>query len=111
MACGSPRKVGTRLAKGRRIQLIQAMKHSNKISLIVVTALAALAGLSLANTEFVARLPLEVVLGASLSLALLRVAFADYARRPKSLVVPAKLLRPSPRRTVRVSACVERVAA
>jgi hypothetical protein len=79
--------------------------------LIVVTATAALASFGLANTEFAARLPLEGLLGVTLSLALVRVAFSDYARRPKSLAVPAKLLRPTMRRTVRVAACVERVAA
>ena len=98
-------------SKGDDIQLIPAMSISNKFSLIIVTAVAAFAGLGLANTEFVARLPLEAVLGMTLSLALLRVAFSDYARRPKPLAVPANLLRPSLRRTVRVSACVERVAA
>ena len=111
MASTRRRKLGTRLAKAARIQLIPVMKLSNKTSLIVVTALAALAAFALANTQFVARLPLEALLGVTLSLALLRVAFSDYARRPKPLVVPATLLRPSPRRIVRVSACVERVAA
>lgn len=88
------------------------MNNSNKLlSLIVVTATAGLASFDLANTEFSARLPLETFLAVTVSLALVRVAFADYSRRVKPLDVPAPLLRPSPRARVRVSACVERVAA
>jgi hypothetical protein len=88
-----------------------SMNSSNLRSLIVVTALAGLAGLTLANSEFAAHLPFEALLGVALSLALVRIAFADYARRPKTLAVPAEILRPAPRKTVRVAACVERVAA
>jgi hypothetical protein len=87
------------------------MNSSKTLSLIAVTALAGLAGFGLANTELAAHLPIEALLGVTLSLGLLRVAFSDYARRPKSLALPAKLLRPVPRRTARVAACVERVAA
>jgi hypothetical protein len=88
------------------------MNPSNKVlSLIVVTATAGLASFGLATTELTARLPLETFLAATVSLGLVRVAFSDYARRPKPLSVPAALLRPAPRRTVRVSAHVERIAA
>lgn len=88
------------------------MNNSNKfLSLIIVTATAGLASFGLANTEFAARLPLEGFLAATVSLGLVRVAFSDYARRPKALAIPAMLLRPSPRRAVRVAACIERIAA
>ncbi len=88
------------------------MNTSNKLlTLIVVTATAGLASFGLANTEFAARLPLEAFLGAAVSLGIARLAFSDYARRPKTLAVPAAILRPATRRTVRVAACVERVAA
>ncbi len=88
------------------------MNPSNKVlSLIVVTATAGLASFGLATTELTARLPLETFLAATVSLGLVRVAFSDYARRPKPLSVPAPILRPAVRRTVRVSACVERCAA
>jgi hypothetical protein len=87
------------------------MNNSNKlVSLILVAATAGLASFGLANTEFAARLPLEAFLGVTVSLGLLRVAFSDYARRPKPLTI-APVLRPVAPRTVRVSACVERVAA
>jgi hypothetical protein len=87
------------------------MNNSNKlVSLILVAATAGLASFGLANTEFAARLPLEAFLGITVSLGLLRVAFSDYARRPKPLTI-APVLRPVAPRTVRVSACVERVAA
>jgi hypothetical protein len=87
------------------------MNSSKLRFLIVVTALAGLVGLTLANSEFAAHLPFEALLGVTLSLALVWVAFADYARRPKTLAVPAEIVRPVPRKTVRVAACIERVAA
>lgn len=88
------------------------MNDSNKLlSLIAVTATAGLASFGLANTELSARLPLEAFLAVTVSLALVRVAFADYARRMKPLDLPAPLLRPSARTRVRVSAHVERAAA
>jgi hypothetical protein len=87
------------------------MKTSKLLSLIIVTATAGLASFGLANTEFAARLPLEALLGVTVSLGLVRLAFSDYARRPKPLNLPAPLLRPAARRTVRVAACVERIAA
>jgi hypothetical protein len=87
------------------------MNPSNKFfSLILVAATAGLASFGLANTEFVARLPLDAFLGVTVSLGLLRFAFSDYARRPKPLET-APVLRPVAPRTVRVSACVERIAA
>lgn len=89
------------------------MNNSNKLlTLALVAATAGLAALGLTNTEFAARLPLESLLAVTVSLGLVRVAFSDYARRPQPLHVPAApLLRPAPRRTVRVSAHVERIAA
>ena len=89
------------------------MNNSNKLlSLALVAATAGLAAFGLTNTEFAARLPLESFLAVAVSLGLVRVAFSDYARRPQPLSVPAAaLLRPAPRRTVRVSAQVERIAA
>ena len=88
------------------------MNSSSKLlTLIVVTATAGLAAFGLANTEFAARLPLEAFLAATVSLGIVRVAFSDYARRPKVLAVPAPIVRPMMRRTVRVPACVERAAA
>jgi len=85
--------------------------HSQILSLVLITGTAGLAAFALANTEIAARFPLESFLAIAASLALLRFAFSDYSRRPKALPVPAAVLRPAPRRTVRVSACVERVAA
>jgi len=88
------------------------MNNSTKLlSLALVAGTAGLAAFGLTNTEFAARLPLESFLAATVSLGLVRVAFSDYARRPKPLRVAAALLRPAVRRTVRVSACVERIAA
>ncbi len=89
------------------------MNNSHKLlSLALVAATAGLAAFGLTNTEFAARLPLESLLAVTVSLGLVRVAFSDYARRPQPLHVPAAaLLRPAPRRTVRVSAHVERIAA
>jgi hypothetical protein len=89
------------------------MNNSNKLlTLALVAATAGLAAFGLTNTELAARLPLEGLLAVTVSLGLVRVAFSDYARRPKPLHVPAAaILRPVARRTVRVSACVERVAA
>ncbi len=89
------------------------MNNSSKLlTLALVAATAGLAAFGLTNTEFAARLPLESFLAATVSLGLVRVAFSDYARRPKPLSIPAAaLLRPAARRTVRVSACVERIAA
>lgn len=89
------------------------MNNSHKLlTLALVAATAGLAAFGLTNTEFAARLPLESLLAVTVSLGLVRVAFSDYARRPQPLHVPAAaLLRPAPRRTVRVSAHVERIAA
>jgi len=88
------------------------MKTSKLLSLVLVAATAGLAVFGLANTEFSARLPLEVLLGVTVTLGLLRVAFSDYSRRPKSLPLPmAAVLRPESRRIVRLSAQIERVAA
>jgi len=89
------------------------MKTSHQLlSLALVAGTAGLAAFGLSNTEFAARLPLETFLAATVSLGLVRVAFSDYARRPQPLSVPvAPVLRPAARRTVRVSAHVERIAA
>lgn len=89
------------------------MNNSNKLLfLALVTGTAGLAAFGLTNTEFAARLPLESFLAVAVSLGLVRIAFSDYARRPRPLRTPASvLLRPAARRTVRVSACVERCAA
>jgi len=77
----------------------------------LVAGTAGLAGFGLSNTEFVARLPLDIILAATVSLGLIHLAFADYSRRVKPLRLPAPILHPRQRRVVRVSACVERVAA
>jgi putative ABC transport system permease protein len=66
---------------------------------------------SLANAQLSARLPLDIILASAISLGLLRFMLADYSRRTKPLRAPAALLRPVVRRTVRVSAHVERSAA
>jgi hypothetical protein len=105
-------KVGTTRAIGPRINPTFTMKTTRFLSLVLVAGTAGLAAFGLANTEFAARLPLESFLAATTSLALVRFAFSDYARRMKPLTVPvATLLRPAPRRAVRVAACAERVAA
>ena len=88
------------------------MKTSHKLlSLVLVTATAGLASFGLANTELSARVPLEALLAVTVSLGLVRVAFSDYSRRAKRLALPAPILRPTARTTVRVSAHVERCAA
>lgn len=79
--------------------------------LSLATGTASLAGFGLINTEFAARLPLDTILAAMVSLGLIHLAFADYSRRVKPLRLPAAILYPRQRRVVRVSACVERVAA
>jgi hypothetical protein len=88
------------------------MNNSNKLlSLALVAGTAGLAVFGLTNTEFAARLPLESFLAVAVSLGLVRVAFSDYARRQQPLTIPPAVLRPATRRTVRVSAHVERIAA
>jgi hypothetical protein len=88
------------------------MKTSSLLTLILVAGTAGLTAFGLADTELSARLPLEAILGVSVSLGLVHLALADYTRRPKSLPLPAgAILRPAPRRVVRVSAQVERIAA
>lgn len=88
------------------------MNNSNQFSsLLLVAATAGVASFGLANTEFAARLPIEALLGVTLSLGLLRMAYSDYTRRPKPLSVPAAILRPLPNQSVRVSAQVGRLAA
>lgn len=77
----------------------------------LIAGTAGLAAFGLINTEFAARLPLDTILAAMASLGLIHLAFADYSRRVKPLRLPATILRPRQRRVVRVSACVERVAA
>lgn len=69
--------------------------HRSLLSLALVTGTAGLAAFGLANTEFAARFPLEAFLAATVSLGLVRFAFADYSRRPKPLSVPAAILRPT----------------
>ena len=73
--------------------------HRSLLFLALVTGTAGLAAFGLANTEFAARFPLEAFLSATVSLALVRFAFSDYARRPKALSVPAAILRPTPGRS------------
>jgi hypothetical protein len=88
------------------------MNNVNKLlTLILVTATAGLASFGLANTDFAARLPLDSFLAATASIGLIHFALADYSRRPRPLSVPATILRPASRRTARVSAQVERIAA
>ena len=88
------------------------MNSSNKLILVLVTAIVGLAGFGLANTELFAGLPVETLLAVAVSLALLRVAFSDYSRRAKPLPLPvAAILRPAARATVRVPAHIERCAA
>ncbi|SDS65774.1 hypothetical protein [Opitutus sp. GAS368] len=85
--------------------------HQQFLPIVLLTGTAGLAVFVLANTELAARFPFEPFLAVLASLALIRFAFSDYARRPKPLPLPATVLRPVPRRTVRASACVGRVAA
>jgi hypothetical protein len=89
------------------------MNTSRLLTLSLITATAGLATFGLANTELAARLPIESFLAATVSIGLLRFAVADYASRPKPLTAaPAPILRPvAARRTVRVAAYVERIAA
>jgi hypothetical protein len=88
------------------------MKTSQLLPLILVAGTAGLATFGLANTELSARLPLEALLGVTVSLGLARFAFSDYSRDLKPLPLPqTNVLRPAARRVVRVSAHVERIAA
>lgn len=80
-------------------------------TLALVAGTAGLVGFGLLNTAFAARLPLDTILAATASLGLIHLALADYSRRVKPLRLPATILHPRKRRVVRVSACVERVAA
>ena len=80
-------------------------------SLALVTGTAGLAAFNLINTEFGARLPLDSMLAATATLGLIHFALTDYSRHVKPLRLPVVTLRPTPRRVVRVSACVERIAA
>ncbi|MBI2813871.1 MAG: hypothetical protein HYX71_06270 [Opitutae bacterium] len=86
-------------------------KKSTLLTLALVAGTAGLAAFGLSNTEFAARFPLDTFLAAATTLGLVHLALADYSRRVKPLRLPAAVLRPAPRRVVRVSACVERVAA
>ncbi len=81
------------------------------LSLVLVAGTTGLAAFGLTNTEFAAQLPLDTFLAVTAALGLIRFAFSDYSRRVKPLSVPAAMLRPIPHRTLRVSACVERIAA
>lgn len=88
------------------------MKTSKLLTLVLVAGTAGLAGFGLANSELAARLPLEPLLALAVSLGLVRIAFSDYARRAKTLPLPAaKILRPAPRAIARVPAHIERCAA
>lgn len=80
------------------------------LSLLALGAVA-LAGFSLANTEFAARLPLDTIFAAAVSLGLIQFAFADYSHRLNPLSVRSPVLRPGTGRTVCVSAGAERAAA
>ena len=87
---------------------------NNKFKFLTRSLVAGTAGLvafGLSDTEFAARLPLDTILAATASLGLIHLAFADYSRRVKPLRLPTTILHSRKRRVVRVSACVERVAA
>lgn len=79
--------------------------------LVLLASAVGVAGFSVANAQFSAHLQLDIILASLLSLGLLRFMLADYSRRFEPLRTPAVLLRPVVRRTVRVSAHVERSAA
>ena len=81
------------------------------ITLALVSGTAGLAAFGLSNTEFAARLPLDTVLAVTATIGVIHFALADYSRRAMPLRQPTTVLRPTPRRVVRVSACVERIAA
>ena len=88
------------------------MKSSQQFLLLALLASAVgVAGFSLANAQLSARVPFDSILASAISLGLLRFMLADYSRRTKPLRAPAALLRPVVRRTVRVSAHVDRSAA
>ncbi len=88
------------------------MNHKFKfLTLALATGTSGLVAFSLINTEFAARLPLDTILAALAALGLIRFAFTDYSHRVQPLPLPAVILHPAPRRIVRVSANVERIAA
>ena len=77
------------------------------LTLALVTGTSGLFAFGLLNTEFAARLPLDPILAATATLGLIHFALTDYSRRVTPLRLPVVTLR----RVVRVSACVERIAA
>ena len=88
------------------------MNHKLKLlTLALATGTSGLVTFGLSNTEFAARLPLDTILAALTSLGLLRFAFTDYSHRVQPLPLPAVIMHPTPRRVVRVSAHIERLAA
>ena len=71
------------------------MKNSRQIlSVSLATGIAGVAVFAFANSAFVASLPVDVILGITVSLALLSFATYDYSRRYLPLRLPAHVLRP-----------------
>ena len=77
------------------------MNKSNQlISLSIAAGSAGVAAFSLANSPLLAALPVEAILGAGASLAIIGLAIYDYSRPARNLSVPAQMLRPTLRAAV-----------
>lgn len=71
------------------------MKNFRQIpSISLATGTAGVAVFTFANSALVASLPVDAILGITVSLALLSFAAYDYSRRYLPLRLPAPLLRP-----------------
>ena len=72
------------------------MNNSSKsISLILATGAAGVAAFALANSTFVAALPVEAFFAIGTSVAVIVLAAFDYSRRPQPLALPGRVLRPA----------------
>jgi hypothetical protein len=72
------------------------MNNSSKsIPVILAAGAAGVAVFTLANSAFVAALPVDVFLAIGTSVAVIALAAFDYSRRPQPLALPCDVLRPS----------------
>ena len=71
------------------------MKTNQNTFVITAVTIAGIVLVTLANASFTANLPLEVVFAASFSLAMIGVAYTDFARNRRPLAVTSRVLRPT----------------
>jgi hypothetical protein len=73
------------------------MKNNHKhFSLVIAAGIAGAAALSVANSEFVAQLPFEIIFAAATAAGIIQIAVSDYTRQAAPVTVPARVLRPAP---------------